>query len=743
MKRRLITGLVLVFALLSVSLAWNVHDASAQARDCDNWYGRGCLYGYFDNEYISSGDDVIIGGMPNIPNGDKQAFINRVEGYLSSGVAQNITGGQFIVQSMLGRNGGVGRNVDAAMLADWRNRINNPAISMQVENVLYACGIANSYYQVPYNDVAAGYSTPSGGCGKVEPMINFYHNGTLVYQVRVACANPLGTLPGLPSYNPPPPPQPPTTITCGPMNLVPAGTPTAGQWFRIEASASFSGGPPTPSFGTTEFIVSPNPGNVDHSVARTGNTINFRTVGFTVPSGGNYSVTWKGTVNGVTGTCNGSFSARPPTTVACGVANVDPKDLEPNQDITVSRVFSYTGGPSTPSISNESLVIDGPGGVRNLMIASRTVNESGGTVTLTSDEFTLPTAGQYTLQADIRINGVAPAPVSPCSITFNVLNRPTLSVRGGDVAAGASFGLDATNVCGVTQSNQKAGIASWNHGGPSYQGAGGQYGAASWSYIQGFITNQGNARPGSSLSFSNRDASGQTPDSVSEANGRYGGFFGNAPCVDYWGSRPTSNLNVPAGGGGAQLNGLSGTYMHSGDLTIRSSTISSGTQLTVYVAGDVIIRESIVYGGGSNPSWANLGAMPNFKLIVQGTIHVDPSVDRLDGTYVAVPSGSNYPTATNSFTSPLDGTISTCSTGTTVLYPRTPLGPNIGSACRQLLTVNGSFIANHIFLLRSEGTAGSGQAAEVFNYSPEVWLAPSGDADFGGYESIIGLPPVL
>jgi hypothetical protein len=135
--------------------------------------------------------------------------------------------------------------------------------------------------------------------------------------------------------------------------------------------------------------------------------------------------------------------------------------------------------------------------------------------------------------------------------------------------------------------------------------------------------------------------------------------------------------------------------------------------------------------------------MPTFKLIVLGSIYIDRDITQLDGTYVAVPANdyANPPTPAL-FDSPRQGTIITCANNFDTVTPDQIATNN--DICRTKLTVNGSFVANQIFFLRNFGSLTDDQPGELFNYSPEMWLAPGdGSATSGTYKSIVGLPPVL
>ena len=341
---------------------------------------------------------------------------------------------------------------------------------------------------------------------------------------------------------------------------------------------------------------------------------------------------------------------------------------------------------------------------------------------------------------------ILPPPTTPPA-PVPATDQPTFKVNGGDVVAGSRFASgDPTNPdavaqpCAAEDSVAKAGIATWNRNGiPDYAGAGTEYAAFARSLIQGFATNQGNGAP-TSLSFANRGAS------AAPLADKYGGYFNeSASCVDYWQDRPNPATATDIANGpspNVSLSGKDGVFYHEGDITINPSNIGDGSRLTVYVRGNVYIKGDIKYGGGNNPSWTNVTRIPVFKLIVHGVIHIDSKVERLDGTYVAVPN-AGYTTVTNSFANPQPGTISTCSdAGDSIVNPVDEVA-KYSNECRRVLEINGSLAANQIFFLRTAGDVGAGHA-EVINYGPEVWLAPLGGRAIGSdYQSIISLPPVL
>jgi hypothetical protein len=611
---------------------------TASALSCDGWYGHACWRGYFKDQLRTSGQDVINGGM-DVGTGDKAGFINTVIGHLNSGDPHRATAAQFIILSMSGAGFMPPKGVNGAQLADWEARVNNPAVSLVREDALFACNIANSFYQdAGVDDIAAGYSTPSEGCGAINPMIDFYVNGVLVYRIRIACANPLGNpgvLPGLPS------PPPPIAVSCGNLTSVTPPKPEIGDTVTVTVTVSYVNGPPASG-----------------------------------QSGGQIFVTGIGLV----------------------------------------PISSITGG----------------GG-------------ANGTYTMTSS-FPVNTPGTYAVGWTLRVDGIAPTPNPNCGgnlaaagDTFVVSTYPFFSVSGGDMAAGAAFATSPGSSC-TEAFNTNAGITSWNKGASSgYSGASNQFGMSSFSYIQDILGNKGNGNGKSawSLSFANEESGGIN--SVDQANGRYGGFNNDGPCVGAWSRKPASGNSLP-NPGATNVGGLDGVYVVNSPVTINGGNIPNGKHITIYVTGNVSITGPITY---ASTSWATTDEIPSFKLVVNGSIFIGNTVSQLAGDYVAVPN-AGYHTMPNPFNNVKPGTIVTCSVGTTPQTPATASISAIVNGCNHQLTVYGSFSANQVWLLRTWGTMGSNVPAEQFIQGPESWLSTgdSGSID-PSYKSIVGLPPVL
>jgi hypothetical protein len=235
--------------------------------------------------------------------------------------------------------------------------------------------------------------------------------------------------------------------------------------------------------------------------------------------------------------------------------------------------------------------------------------------------------------------------------------------------------------------------------------------------------------------------------SLNVSEGMFGGMFGTAPCVDYWGDRPTAATALPTGEVKDWPSGK--YYVTTGNISISSASggIPAGKKIELYVSGNVAITGNITY---NTAGWNVRTDIPSFRLVVNGVIYIDNDVTELDGLYAAVPdSGYADPSIGEvAFSAPIDGTIATCSRGFASYNPRGILDSSDASMpadCAKRLTFNGSVAGLQIWLLRTGGSVATNAPAEVFNYRPETWLAPSsnGNTTPAAYDSIIGLPPIL
>jgi hypothetical protein len=349
---------------------------------------------------------------------------------------------------------------------------------------------------------------------------------------------------------------------------------------------------------------------------------------------------------------------------------------------------------------------------------------SNGTITYSPLE-SADTPGSYSVTWQFSGPGIT---AKLCQATFNIANQPFFGVTNGDVYAGSGYETS----CDQTAD---AGIFTWNSN-DGFQpvdytlGAGTNFAAQALGDIDGCTTHQfTTSTPGDALSFANSKV-----DNINLLTGELGGEFGTVPCAYDYDSDETASTPTHTGDNNLGDSIYStGSYLYTGSLPL-SGTIAANNQITVYVHGNVSIDNSrfdpkgITYAaaGGPTPS-----TITSFHLVATGDINIDSSVTQLDGVYVAQ-----------------TGTIRTCADSSGNIEP----AGNIESAgnCNKQLTVNGAFVAQTIKFWRTYGTMGttsqvSHSPAEVFNYSPYIWLAiPEPNTPTNNYlDAISNLPPVL
>lgn len=322
-----------------------------------------------------------------------------------------------------------------------------------------------------------------------------------------------------------------------------------------------------------------------------------------------------------------------------------------------------------------------------------------------------------------------------CPVSHTVYIKPYLKVYGGDVWSGGRFPGSSTSGLGSI-------YAHANANGANSTGAASQLGVMALLNIRGFYS--------SSLRTSLFTATAPKGTTFANTgNSTFGGSFGagsSLNIIDYYQdtrdtSLGSSNLpvSVPAGQGKVQ-------YVLPANSNIGARTIGRGSQAATYVNGDVFISGNIAYDESGRTLTTDV---PFFALIVRGDIYIGGNVTRLDGMYVA----QSYTSGGNE----LGGRIYTCSAGLRSRY--SSAGSAIANNCGNKLTVNGSFTAKQVKFLRhiqtlslapTRETRQSNGAGEVFNFSPELYIAPSplrnGDSNSGEtikYDAIFSLPPVF
>ena len=629
-------------------------------------FGRWKWCGYFSNKFEDSGQDVRIGGVPGTVN-TAQEFINLVLGDYVSGDAHRQAAASFVILTMDGQplpnppqSVGLRLISDPNISANWQAKLKgyaniseNGSISTGTNGSIdwfvtqhTACGTINSYYQTSFNDIApytddAGNSDCENASIKSSFIIVRDTSGNIVYMIRRACMNPMGTLKAL--SNPP--------------------------------SANYN---LDPSIGTSIN------GGAGASSAEPGDTIKFT---YTVHNSG---TTASGSTN-----CNIYANSHPGFFTTPGTPE--------NTSNT-----PYTGSaPSCPFTLN-----------------------SGGTTNVATETITVA-SGNQTICRSLYVQPATPSGTSEgAEVCITIANKPYVKVFGGDITAGSGLAT-APDTC---TSNANAGTTAWNQrGSAGFAGAGTQYAALALGTINDFATGQNTAASiPSGLAFANQGVSG-----TDQSNGVFGGSFGSVPCIpDYYSTMPGTTTPLPSPPTASNL--TTGVYSNTsgGQVQLAGGSINPGNRITVFVDGDVYISSNITYTG----AWSS-DKIPLFELVVRGNIYVGSNVTQLDGVYIAQQKNGSK------------GIIYTC---TDPAAPFTPLvlSNTLYNTCSNKLTVNGSFIANQVQLLRTSGslkqssageTRNASNAAEVFNYNPSVWIAQpaytSGSLD--DYDSITSLPPIL
>ncbi|MDQ3123599.1 MAG: hypothetical protein M3Q14_02865 [bacterium] len=397
---------------------------------------------------------------------------------------------------------------------------------------------------------------------------------------------------------------------------------------------------------------------------------------------------------------------------------------------------SSTMNNSTHPISISS----SPGGIQGIGPASEhsySINPPGNYEDIAIDQNVYSnTPAEYTL--NVRVKDVN-CPTSALVIG----NKSYMKIYGGEVMAGGVIG--GSGAC--TPAVGRGGIHAWAEGsGTDYKGASSQLTVSALLEINEFFSvslrSPGNAVPPKGLTFANDD--GSLP---------WGGEYASGRCVtDYYNDTQDETLNVGPWGGSTAATLTPGRHQYatSPSATIANSgglTIPAGVQAAVYVDGDVHIRNNIIFG----PAGATWETAPNFALIVRGSIWINRNVTRLDGLYIAQ-----------------TGTIYTCVNNVNNNFTPATIFAN----CQNQLSINGGLIARDVKFQRLRGSvlnAGVRErpifadgscdsptcfAAEVINYTPQVWLAPSGmkrpgepdggtpTTNAGPYDAIKEMPPI-
>ncbi len=402
----------------------------------------------------------------------------------------------------------------------------------------------------------------------------------------------------------------------------------------------------------------------------------------------------------------------PCSSFSCGNLSATPSQVDPYMQFQLD-VSVTNGVGSPPPGATISITVTPPAGASYSYSGSKAASGSGSVSSATFSGLG-PTnnSGVFGVKWILTGSGVNVT----CNDTFQVVYMPYLNVYGGDVMTGSSPAYSAgASTCAT---NAAGGIHSWNNVGASFSGAGTQYAVQALGQIGNFasaLSSSSTAPTG--LSFAN---TGLGATKLNSAQGLFGGYFGAASGnCDFTSDLKTSPVNA--------------------DVTIAGHAVAAGTQEIHYITGhDVYISGNVTYGGGGG--WANASQVPYFKVVVAGgDIYINNNISQLDGIFVAESTGGAS-----------GGRIFTCATG--LRSAVNPTSATFYSTCNHKLTVNGVFVGKQVLFLRTTGSIGQAKNtdtlitnhdAEVFNYTPEVWLPRGSGSPSGGYTAITGLPPVL
>lgn len=460
-----------------------------------------------------------------------------------------------------------------------------------------------------------------------------------------------------------------------------------------------------------------------------------------------------------------SVASPPPQTMfSCGSAIISTGNIDPETPFVVTATINVSNGQVPPGTTMWiSITPIAPSTWSYPQTTEPTAQ--GPPITATTPTIGPAPSGNYKVNWNLNSPN---ALSSNCTFNISSALRPYLRVYGGDVSVTGSpelvynNGFTNTPTPGCEETQTQGGIFSWNNGNsgsPTYSGAGTQYAVYALGDIEGFASAQestSSPSPPSGLAFA-----------YPTGSGTYGGSFGakegQADCDFTYDCLFQTGVQLTFGGQTSCPNNepiCPANATPSNKLICPSTSIPSviktGESKTIFTFNSVYITNAnngITY---QQTGWTSPSKIPYFRLVVLGgNIYIAPNVTELDGIYVAEPS-------IDAKGNKVGGTIYTCATGTLSKNQTPVVNPssiaNYSSTCGKQLQIYGSFIAEQVEFLRTYGSVGGSlndhlntattplstvDGAEVFEYTPEVWLPRSTNFPADNYTAISGLPPVL
>lgn len=751
-------------ARLLVLLAIALLSAVVAPIDTAQANGRALGQGYFFNRPLTTGFNVIEGGIPSSVN-NKEKFINFIEGRWNAstlngpcpGNGCDYTGSAYIIQTMRGPD--AAGNWDqgfpsASDIADWKAKIRNPSIGMRFgQEGAIAGGLTTERYLNVQRDVAKTYGVTSGDT------MSFYNvdSGKVYYLLRMSCANPLGNLEGLPDIS--------ANWRVNGQSYVKKSTDAA----RTQGTISAAPGQQVQWF---HDLRNNGPQNMDRTVAYQVNKTGFSNGwnGIIAPNGNakgangalfvtQYAPSAPNTVYNVTqddvgNTLCQSIAWRDASSSQLGVT-------ASSNAACVSVPYSYTLTPSaTPS--SDGVVESG-----TTVNVSLNIQNSGPTKSR-------PAQWQLT-KIVVRPNGAVPnssggtSSSAPCGTYFrsgqascnvektgNTTFNANGSVLTGDALSQQQVTIDnaapGSKIC-IVLSVQPYNAASndWRHSAPVCL----TIGKKPKVQVLGGDLSVGRVFPGApaisgsnvTTSFVMRD--GLTYGSWSEygivATGSISGMASGSAYANGLATATNcsiSSLSFTSGGtDGCTATTSIGKYNTAKTLPdvgasfpVTSSTASLGNNATVNLTplstGLNTATGTLHISGGqiNKGKWHVINA-PNADIVIDGNIDYNPGTMQsitdipqvvLIGKNIIIGSGvTNIDAWLITRGSGTDGRINTCGAGT--VSESTVLTATI---CNSVLTVNGPVMATNLFLRRTAGSdpGGAGNPAEVFNLRSDAYL---------------------
>lgn len=699
--------IVIVLPLLTVLAVSLASPRAAAATLSNGTYREGFFTGTGGYGNVYPVESVVSGGIPGWVT-DKEGFKEWVDNLLH-GDARQGTAGDFIVRLMLSGKDDHSRPDDED-IAEWKRRLDNPNIGMKIER-LYPFD-ENSGYNSTLNDEMIYYLPDSADS------IVFYDisSGVEYFAIKIACGNAVGDPIGLPEADEAP------TVSANDPNC---------------DDLEFHGTASDPDYD----------GHVKVDIFRNGTRITTlttngrrRTFSYDIPaSSAAVRATYEARVTSVdsdgnqvsggavdsdsaeVGGCNDGYCG--PALYLDIAAGNTTQTLNPEARVdfwVVPQFVRSTNPRFSVSITspagvvttrnNVAYSVSGTGNVRANATLRASIDHIFMTAGVYQIRWSLSGSSDDTRLVNVTCDGAAGGDGGGGSITAG--DKPYFEVRGGDIIAGVSFPND-----GGVPSSASSRIAAWDSGAAPYDGSKGNLAVIAKGTITQFASGADPTNP-SRLTFANSPASSSPV---------YGGGYDALPATpDYIENALAGGNLQPCPAQPIRFDGVSsGIYHCSGNVTIGTSVLTSGKNITIIADGSVFIAGDITY------SYSGLADIPRLNVYTRGDIVVAGVVSQLHGIFVA--QGK-------------DRKFYTCGSAAAG-YEYANLSGH--AECATKLTVYGSVVAGELILGRITGswTRPAEGPAETFVHSPEAWLGKPLDAGSTTsqieFDSYISLPPLL